>query len=279
MRRVSAPLLALVLLSAPLAAQTVRGRVLDAATGQPVAGATVTASEAGGRRAGRATAGPDGAFTIELRRAGSHRLSAERIGYQAAASAPFDVQPRETVDVELRLSTSEVALEPLRVTARAEPPRIRRLQMAGFYDREREGHGAFVRREDIEKVPTERMTDVLRRVPGVNLLNTRYGKAVIIMRAGGAFMGDCQPRVLLDGMEVFAGRPRPRPQRRARLRHQRRPQARERGGGGDLPQPRRGADPVQRPHLRLRGDRRVDARRIVSAPGAISVWTRAGSRR
>ena len=205
MRIPLALLAAALLLAAPAAAQTLRGRVLDASTGQPVAGATVTATTAEGRRAARAATGPDGAFSLQLRRAGPHRLSAERLGYRAATSGALDVQTRETVEVELRLSTADVVLDPLRVTARAEPARDRRLATTGFYDRERDGIGAFVRREDIEKVPTERMTDVLRRVPGVNLVTTRDGETFVVMRAGMASTGNCYPRVVLDGLPLQQG--------------------------------------------------------------------------
>ncbi|HEU0052716.1 MAG TPA: carboxypeptidase regulatory-like domain-containing protein [Longimicrobium sp.] len=196
------------LAAAPARAQSIRGRVLDGATGQPVAEATVTALDSVGRRAGRARSSADGSFALELRRAGNHRLSAERIGYRTATSGLVDVGVRETVEVELRIVTSELALEPLTVRGRAEPPRRPRLESTGFYDREREGFGHFVRREDIEKVPTQRMTDLLRRVPGVQLRAMQNGKYEIVMRGGGmtSTSGTCEPKVIVDGVAVSQGR-------------------------------------------------------------------------
>src|ERR1700741_1695181 len=114
------PLLAA--LAAPASGQVVRGKVLDAATGEPVPQAEVTATTAGGRGAGRVRAGADGGFILDLRAAGTIHLRAERSGYRPTLTDTLPVDVRETLEVELRLSATAVAIEPLRVTARVAPP-------------------------------------------------------------------------------------------------------------------------------------------------------------
>lgn len=159
-------LLPLLAIATPTSAQVVRGKVLDAATGDPVPQAEVTASTVEGRGAGRARAGADGTFTLDLRAAGTIRLRAQRSGYRPTLTDALPVDARETLEVELRLSATAVAIEPLRVTARVAPPRRRSLEMAGVYDRERAGFGRRLFREDLERQSNLNLGQILGRVQG-----------------------------------------------------------------------------------------------------------------
>ena len=172
MKRVLALLPMLAALAAPLSAQVVRGKVLDAASGAPVPQAEVTATTVEGRGAGRTRAAADGSFTLDLRAAGTIRLRAERTGYRPTLTDTFPVDPREAVEVELRVSATAVAIEPLRVTARVAPPRRRSLEMNGVYDRARDGFGHRLFREDIEKQSNLNLAQVLARVPGTTRVQT-----------------------------------------------------------------------------------------------------------
>jgi hypothetical protein len=175
------PLLAL---AAPASAQVVRGKVLDAATGEAVPRAEVSAVTVEGRGAGGARTGADGSFTLELRAAGTFRLRAERTGYQPSVTDTVAVQSRETVEVELRISATAVAIEPLRVTARVEPPRRRTLQLNGFYDRERTGIGKFVRREELERRHPTSLAQALSRVDGTSILYHGVRQFIFFPRNG-----------------------------------------------------------------------------------------------
>jgi Carboxypeptidase regulatory-like domain/TonB-dependent Receptor Plug Domain len=179
----------LALLATPLSAQVVRGKVLDAATGEPVPQAEVTAASAEGRGAGRARSAVDGSFTLELRAAGTFTLRAERAGYQPSTSGALPVGVRETLEVELRISATALAMEPLRVTARMEPPRRRALELNGFYDRERRGLGKFVRREDLERGRNLNMAQALSRVEGARVLNLGAHQYIFFPRNGSPRFG------------------------------------------------------------------------------------------
>lgn len=201
------PLLACAM-AAPAAAQSIRGRVLDATTGRPVAEATVLLLAADGSVRERERTDDDGRFSVAVREEGTFRVRAERLGYHAATSAPLAGRLSDLVDVELRLSTSEVLIAPLTVTARRQPRRLASLDASGFYLRERAGGGGrFLRREDIERRRPMVVSDVLRGLPGVRM--TRMGqngmRHVTFSRHEMTSYANpvCLPRVYRDGAPLF----------------------------------------------------------------------------
>ena len=200
MQRIASIAGILALLATPLAAQTIRGRVVDARTGEGVAEAAVSALTDGGRRAGRARTGSDGKFSLPVRTAGSMRLRVERTGYRETLTAAMPVAARETIDVEVSVSAAPLTIAPLRVTARVEPPRRRNLVLNGFYDRERRGFGRFVRREEIERHGDYNLVNVLSRVTGVAVHYVGVRQYIYFRRYR------CTPHFYLDGMRMTVGR-------------------------------------------------------------------------
>jgi len=61
-----------------------------------------------------------GAFAIPVAVAGPYRLRARHIAFQRITTTPFLVRPGEVVDVEIRVSRTAIALDPLVVRARHE---------------------------------------------------------------------------------------------------------------------------------------------------------------
>jgi hypothetical protein len=206
------PALAACLLAAtPLAAQVVRGKVLDATTGAGVPEAAVRALSPEGRDVGHTRTAADGTFRMQLRTPTTVRIEAQRTGYRPALAAALPVALRETLEVEVRLSAAAVAIEPLRVTARVQPPRRRSLEINGFYDRERQGIGKYVRREDIENRSNQNLAHVLSRVQGTAILYAGPREYIYFPRNGvptlssgrrGAPRNNCLPRLFLDGVRV-----------------------------------------------------------------------------
>jgi len=115
MRRIHYVMCALLALSgaAPLAAQqptgTIRGRITDNSTQQPIAGVLVTV----GTRSAQTQA--DGRFIISGVPAGSDLVRARLIGY-AVVSQPVMIAGGDTVAVDLALSATAVGLSALVVT-------------------------------------------------------------------------------------------------------------------------------------------------------------------
>ncbi|HEV7586934.1 MAG TPA: TonB-dependent receptor, partial [Longimicrobium sp.] len=205
------PVAAFLLAATPLAAQVVRGKVLDAATGAGVPEVAVRGRSADGHEVGRARTAADGSFRMQLRTAATVRIEAQRTGYQPTLTAELPVGLREAVEVEVRLSAAAVAIEPLRVTARVQPPRRRSLELNGFYDRERQGIGEYLRREDIERQPNQDLAHLLSRVPGAAILYQgssqyiyfpRNGRPSISQSRRGPPRNACLPRLFLNGVRI-----------------------------------------------------------------------------
>jgi TonB-dependent receptor-like protein/carboxypeptidase family protein/TonB-like protein len=69
-------------------------------------------------------------------------------------------------------------------------------RMAGFYQRRDLGIGHFVSRERLEHDNPSQLTDVFRRIPGVQITSTRFIRNAVRFRGNG---GGCWPLVWLDG--------------------------------------------------------------------------------
>ena len=69
-------------------------------------------------------------------------------------------------------------------------------RMAGFYQRRDLGIGHFVSREKLEHDNPGQLTDVFRRIPGVQITSTRFIRNAIRFRGNS---GQCWPLVWLDG--------------------------------------------------------------------------------
>ena len=194
---------ALLALSAqPLTAQLLGGRVLDKESNEPVKDAVVELLSPEGRSVQRSRSDRDGFFVFELRQPGTFRLRTSRIGYQATTSSEVAVEERQTVQVELKLSTTEVTLDPLTVTARSAPPRSRSLDREGFYDRARSGFGLFLDSSKLDARDAINTSEFFRGLAGVTLAPVGGNKYQISMTRSGR---NCPPQVILDGAPVGAG--------------------------------------------------------------------------
>jgi hypothetical protein len=158
------------LAGAPLAGQVVRGRTLDAVTGDAMADVAVTARDASGARHAEAVSTAAGAFVLHIRFAGDYVLEAARLGYDTVRTAPMRVAAGEEVEVELRLGVRALALAPVTVVARRIEDRLdrdrreMRERVDLYYDREM---GGILRREDVLRAPGVRLTELLREhLPG-----------------------------------------------------------------------------------------------------------------
>lgn len=159
-----------VLLSGPLSAQTIGGRLLDATSGEPIAGGSVLLVSAAGDTIRGATTGGDGGFALGAPAPGSYRLLGIRIGYQPSATSVTLSEGHRLVDI--RLDPQAIQLETLEV--RAEPTR-RPGELGGFYDRQRRSiAGRFTSREQFEKYPHSRLSDIVSTF-GVQVRSTPGG--------------------------------------------------------------------------------------------------------
>ncbi|HEX2077209.1 MAG TPA: carboxypeptidase-like regulatory domain-containing protein [Longimicrobium sp.] len=103
----------------PVHAQTVRGTVVDAESGHPVAGAVVVLLDQDGRRHGAVLSGPAGEYRLDAPRAGAYVLRAERVGYQSITSLLLRLAEGETVVHRLEAGAAGIVLEPVQARGRA----------------------------------------------------------------------------------------------------------------------------------------------------------------
>jgi hypothetical protein len=106
--------LALSLVPAGAAGQTVVGRVIEEGVSRPLGGAFVVLEDAAGARREAVLADDDGRFVLRAPSAGRYRLVARRIGYEDVASEAFVLAEGETVERILAVRVRAIDLEGIR---------------------------------------------------------------------------------------------------------------------------------------------------------------------
>lgn len=108
------------------------------------------------------TTGMDGAFDVAHIPAGRHQLQVAMVGYTPALMA-IEIIADDTLRVNLVLEP--LALETVTVTA--DPNFF--VGIVGFEERKARGSGRYFTRDEIKQMQARQLTDVLRRVPGMQI--------------------------------------------------------------------------------------------------------------
>ena len=175
----------------------ITGVVRDAVDGSAVVGATVwtaaapQATETDGR----------GRFTFTRLYPGRHLVQFSHLGYATRADS-IGVEYGRMSNIRVSLSADPVWLDPIEVSVER---RDIVLEQAGFYHREAIGFGKFLDRDDIEKRPPGRMSDLFAGLAGVTLVAGPNGRRNVMLNAGRYRSAPCFPRVVLDDMIVGGG--------------------------------------------------------------------------
>ena len=156
-----------------------------------------------------------GRFQARRVAAGAHRIT---VSHPAVGSRTVEVPlPAEAVEVELRAGADGATLaagvqrvvQLAGIGARARP-RSPGLNLQGFYERQRAGVGVFLTDQQLQANPAGRLSNVLRMVPGVRVV--QQGETPPVTFAFGSRgvtgigqVGACWMDVYLDGVLV-AGR-------------------------------------------------------------------------
>lgn len=211
----SAPLpttLLLLALSTPAAGQMLVVRVVDDSTSNPVAGATVDLLTIGAETLSSSATDSTGFVRFTLPSAGEFQLVARAESFLPWPSGTLSLDAGESLEVEIRLGREAIPLEPLVVVTRAR----RAARLAGYRQRLREGSFSdFVTREEIERRPAATVSDLLRPMSGVHIVDVPRGanpnalSRLIAMRGlrGGQIesagdMNYCLPGLFLDGVRI-----------------------------------------------------------------------------
>jgi hypothetical protein len=128
-----------------------------------------------------------GEFTMANLPSGSRVLLARHLGY-AAETIPVDLSPLEPQKVTITLPKYVAIMDPVLVTAR----RNASLDRVGYSQRKRSGSGYFLGPEQVQRINAYRLTDILRRVPGLHVTSNGIDDVVTSSRGGFSSGGrDC----------------------------------------------------------------------------------------
>ena len=172
---------------AQVASSAVTGTVYDS-SGNVIAGA-----EVGVVGTPKRTRSDDrGAFRLAGLETGPVTLAARRLGFQPE-TVRTSLGPSSVTGVDFRLSRASVTLSPIVVRGRGHHTG----RLAGFYERLASGvNGYFLTRERIDEGNPRSLTDVLRRVPGLEIARGSR------LRMRGR---TCAPLVWIDGIAMPSG--------------------------------------------------------------------------
>ena len=124
-------------------------------------------------------------------RGGPATLHIRRLGFRPTS---LDVMVDQRVPVTTVVTLSPIAQRLAPIIVKGSNAYTGR--MAGFYQRRDLGIGHFVSREKLEQENPGQLTDVFRRLPGVQITSTRFIRNAIRFRGNS---GSCWPLVWLDG--------------------------------------------------------------------------------
>mgnify|MGYP002780515169 CR=1 FL=1 len=206
-------------LAAPLPAQegqatlTVRVRMLE--TGEPLPAARVVVGN------GVAAALTDAAGVARFvgLSAGIWPLVVQRLGY-APERLTVNLSETRPAELAVALRTQPLALAELTVQARRSRGR-EMLAARGFFARREAGFGRFITRDEIERQNPRLLSEVLWRVPGVQLSPTPFSQNHATMARNGGrrcpiqyfidgipaagYNIDDMPATDVEGLEVYRG--------------------------------------------------------------------------
>lgn len=191
-------------------AQSIRGRLLDVVTGDPVRLGLLTLISPDNNTVATVLTDANGYWKLEAPMPGIYRVGAQRIGYRSWVSEPVEMAADDALDSVFHLEPMPVALDPIDVRARA----LREyLEHSGFFERQRGNFGHFVTPEDIDRRQAARVTDLLAAIPGVQrvyVTGGSVGPTQIQLRGSSLSQGGtCRPRVFVDGLMYSRGDSRP----------------------------------------------------------------------
>ena len=183
----------LVSLPGQITAQAVLGELLDEESGRPVATAQVVLVDSLGNVVGRALSDSAGRFFIAVD-LGTYSLVVNRLSYEPQHVADVEITNRSILGLRIRLSPDTVQLPGLVVQgARG----VSSLRTNGFYDRQKRGFGHFMELERIQRLQALKPTELVRRMPGVVVLDGEVRSRRAVFRPGG--MMNCLLQVVVDG--------------------------------------------------------------------------------
>lgn len=142
--------------------------VFSAETGEPIEGAEVVDLFA--HNTARTT--KTGTVTLSFLPEGGSMIRVQKIGYQPVTMV-VAVSPSDTVPLTIVLSSAAQTLPKMTTTDSA--PRYTAPGLRAFEERRAKGFGYFIAEAELRKAENSKMTNVVRRLPNINIICPRSG--------------------------------------------------------------------------------------------------------
>ncbi len=177
------------------------GTVIDEKSGEPVPAATVSIGETVST-----STDATGTFSISLivnDPARAIPVRAERIGYLALQGSVDVAEGEQEITLRLALEPSPIELSEIIVEGKN---RLIPSYMVGFYERRRLNNGTFFTAEEIEKLNPPRTSELLRRVAGLDVIESgaqARSEQPTYSYSSGGFLGCPEANLFVDGVRVL----------------------------------------------------------------------------
>jgi hypothetical protein len=160
--------------------------------GEPIPDARVYVR--GSRAVAKTTA--SGAFSLSGLPGGTQVVEATALGYQPGRQN-IDLKPGGGRRAEIVLGKSIQRLQPLEVVGKMGS------EQQSFLDRAKRGFGYFITEEDIQKRNPIIFEDIIRGVPGMQVVPVGQGYRIESSRGQSDLLGDCTPSYFVDGSPFY----------------------------------------------------------------------------
>jgi len=181
-----------------LAAQTLRGRVAEGRTQEPLSSVLISLLDEDANILTQVETSESGGFVLDVPGPGEYYVRGERLSFTTVTDGIFYFANEDAeMSIALFMLPQPTELEGIDVQIERQQVR-RRLRSSGFYQRAAMGIGRFIGPDEIERRPVFLFADFLRGIPGVTFQNEQ-----IFFRGG--LEGTCAPNFFIDGTRVFEG--------------------------------------------------------------------------
>ena len=126
--------------------------------------------------------------------AGKTQLVFRRLGFEPVTKDVVVSERAQTVDVTMEMLPAEMAALITEASTRV------REMLRDFWQRREQGNGHFITRADIEDRQPMNLSDMMRSIPGMQLISHRVGTEATLRFARNAGGHDCPPQYYIDGV-------------------------------------------------------------------------------
>lgn len=178
------------------AGQTIRGRLLEFQSDEPIALGRIVMVSVTGDSVASALTDEAGFFEVSAHDAGSYLLEAAALGYKETRVGLFELGGGGEMSVEFRLWPAPLSISGVMVESLVEAPELVR---NGFYRRMRSGVGTYFSPADVAQTTATRAIDMIQGLAGVRMRIDPVDGERLMLRGTNGY---CVPTLIVDGIRA-----------------------------------------------------------------------------